>query len=92
MRNRTRLRQHASALLCAIAFGLAVAPVSDLLISHAAWAQAPTATDAETTVAQQSALAFYYGALGPFYTIIFLAISFIFVATSLAAALWTGWT
>lgn len=81
MRKRTRLRQHASALLCAIAFGLAVAPVSDLIVSQVALAQdAAPAADGETAVAQQSALGFYYGALGPFYTIIFLAISFIFVA------------
>jgi len=79
MRKRTRLRQHALALLCAIAFGLAVAPVSDLLSSQVALAQDPAAA-ADAAPVQQSALGFYYGALGPFYTIVFLAISFIFVA------------
>jgi biopolymer transport protein ExbB len=81
MRKRTRLRQHAFALLCAIAFGLAVAPVSDLLISQVALAQDPAAAAAAPDApVQQSALGFYYGALGPFYTIVFLGISFVFVA------------
>lgn len=84
MPNSARLRRHACALLCAIAFGLAWAPLTDALLVSTAFAQDPTpppaAAEDTVTPMQQSALAFYYSALGPFYMIVFLAISFIFVA------------
>jgi biopolymer transport protein ExbB len=82
MRTQTHLRRHASALLCAIACGMVLALVTDTLLIRSAAAQDPApaaAADAPAPI-EQSALSFYYHALGPFYTIIFLAISFVFVA------------
>ncbi|MEX0978216.1 MAG: MotA/TolQ/ExbB proton channel family protein [Pirellulales bacterium] len=78
MAYHSRLRRHACAVLCAIAVGMAISPVVGTQLVNTALAQ-EKAGDAEQP-AEQSALAFYYNALGPMYTVIFLAISFIFVA------------
>jgi biopolymer transport protein ExbB len=78
MRYDSRLRRHLVALCCAIAVGMAVGPVLGTALAQTA--QAQDAAGAEAPPVQSSALGFYYNALGPMYTIIFLAISFIFVA------------
>jgi biopolymer transport protein ExbB len=66
------------AVLCTIAVGMAISPIIGTQLVNTAMAQ-DKAGDAEVP-AEQSALAFYYNALGPMYTVIFLAISFVFVA------------
>jgi biopolymer transport protein ExbB len=78
MQNHARLRRHACALLCAIAFGLAIGPIVGSPLIATAHAQ-DGAGDAEVAP-QTSALSFYYNALGPFYTVVFLLLSFVFVA------------
>ena len=83
MRYHSRLRRHVCALLCAIAFGMAIGPVAGTALVNTARAQDAAAGGAADAAPQQtSALGFYYRALGPFYTVVFLALSFIFVALS----------
>jgi biopolymer transport protein ExbB len=77
MPSPSRLRKHACAVLCAIAVGMAISPIIGTPLINSAMAQ--DGDDAAKPV-EQSALAFYYTALGPVYTIIFLAMSFTFVA------------
>lgn len=78
MPHPSRLRRHICAVLCAIAVGMAISPVVGTQLVHTAMAQDKAADAAQP--AEQSALSFYYNALGPMYTVIFLAISFVFVA------------
>ncbi|HEX5442805.1 MAG TPA: MotA/TolQ/ExbB proton channel family protein [Pirellulales bacterium] len=69
--------------MSAIVCGLAIGPVVGTALVSTAQAQeapAPAAAGEEPAPAQSSALSFYYNALGPFYTVVFLAISFVFVA------------
>jgi biopolymer transport protein ExbB len=81
MRFHSRLRRHVCAVLCAIFFGLAVGPLVGDQLVRTAHAQGPAAAGGqEAPPPQTSALGFYYRALGPFYTVVFLAISFVFVA------------
>ena len=79
MQNHARLRRHACALLCAIAFGVAIGPIVGTGLIATAHAQ-DGAGDAQDAPPQTSALSFYYNALGPFYTVVFLLLSFVFVA------------
>ncbi|MEX0677519.1 MAG: MotA/TolQ/ExbB proton channel family protein [Pirellulales bacterium] len=74
------LRRHACALLCAIAFGMAIAPFVGAGWMATAHAQEGAGKSDDAPPPQTSALSFYYNALGPFYTVIFLLISFVFVA------------
>jgi biopolymer transport protein ExbB len=64
--------------VCAIVLGIAIGPIVGTQLLNTAYAQ-DNAGDADQP-AEKSALAFYYSALGPMYTVIFLAISFVFVA------------
>jgi biopolymer transport protein ExbB len=82
MRFHSRLRRHVCAVLCALFFGLAVGPpIGDQMVRTArAQEGAAAAGGEEAPPPQTSALGFYYRALGPFYTVLFLAISFVFVA------------
>jgi biopolymer transport protein ExbB len=75
----SRWRRHACAVLCAIAFGLAVVPIVDVAWISAAHGQ-EAAGDSDAAPQETSALRFYYNALGLFYTVIFLFLSFVFVA------------
>jgi biopolymer transport protein ExbB len=80
MQNHARLRRHACALLCAIAFGLAIAPIVGTPLIATAHAQDGADNAAEAAPPKTSALSFYGNALGPFYTVVFLLLSFVFVA------------
>lgn len=80
MRYPTRLRWHICAVLGAIALGMAIGPVAGTALVPSAYAQDGDATATDAPAEQTSALAFYYRALGPIYTVVFLALSFVFVA------------
>jgi biopolymer transport protein ExbB len=82
MRYHARPRRHLCAVLCALVFGLAIGPMVGTALVDTARAQdaAPAPAPDDAAPPQTSALSFYYQALGPFYTIVFLAISFVFVA------------
>jgi biopolymer transport protein ExbB len=82
MRYHARLRRRVCALACAILFGLAVGHFTGTALVDTAFAQeeAAGAAAGEAAAPQTSALGFYYKALGPFYTIVFLSLSFVFVA------------
>jgi biopolymer transport protein ExbB len=80
MRYHSPLRRHVCALFCAIVFGMAIAPVVTTALLPTASAQDGGGDADEPPPPQTSALGFYYKALGPFYTIVFLSLSFVFVA------------
>ncbi|REK16580.1 MAG: MotA/TolQ/ExbB proton channel family protein [Planctomycetota bacterium] len=79
MRYFARVRWHAALLIGAILFGAAFGPPAGTVLVQTAYAQDADAADAEA-VPEKSALRFYYDALGPVYTVVFLSLSFVFVA------------
>jgi len=74
------LRRHACALLCAIAFGMVMGLTVGTEWMATAQAQEAAGDPDDAPPPQTSALSFYYNALGPFYTVVFLLLSFVFVA------------
>ena len=76
----SRLRRHVCALLGVVVLGMAIGPVAGTALVNTAQAQDGAGDAAEAPAPQTSALAFYYRALGPIYTVVFLALSFVFVA------------
>ena len=81
MRYSSRLRLRMAALFSLLLAGLWLSSLSGPLGIHAAHAQdAPPAAAATDEEPPQSALSFYFNALGLRYTIAFLFLSFVFVA------------
>ncbi len=67
-------------LLGVVVLGMAIGPVAGTALVNTAQAQDGAGDAAEAPAPQTSALAFYYRALGPIYTVVFLVLSFVFVA------------
>lgn len=80
MRYLARIRWHAALLVCAILVGSAVGPPVGTALVQTAQAQENGAGGDEAAGPEKSALRFYYDALGPVYTVVFLSLSFVFVA------------